>query len=257
MFQIIFFQALFNLLPLLWLIAREGGVAALKPRHPRLVALRSVLMAIDMVLVFFAFSTLPLADAYTVIFTVPMLVTALSVPLLGEHVGWRRWSATVVGFVGVLIVLRPGFAEINWGHIAALASAFFFALSLIVVRRIGNDETGSCLLFAMLVALIAVSAPVQPFVYVMPTPQDVALLIGLGLISGFAHIMLISAFRLAPSAVVSPFQYSQIVWGVLFGLWLFGDRPDRWVIAGSAVIIASGLYILWRETVRRRQAPLT
>lgn len=256
-FQIIFFQALFNLLPLTWLIVREGGASALRPRHPRLVALRSALMAIDMVLVFFAFATLPLADAYTMIFMVPMLVTALSVPLLGEKVGWRRWSATIVGFAGVLIVLRPGFAEVNWGHVAALASAFFFALSLIVVRRIGNDETSSCLFFSMLIGFVAVSGPVLPFLFVMPTMQDLALLVGLGLISGVGHITLIQAFRLAPSAVVSPFQYSQIVWGVLFGLWLFGDRPDGWVVAGSAVIIASGLYILWRETVRRRQAPLT
>jgi len=238
----------------LWLIAREGGVIALRPRHPRLVAVRAVLMAIDIVLVFFAFAELPLADAYTVIFTVPMLVTALSVPLLGEHVGWRRWSATVVGFLGVLIVLRPGFAEISWGHVAALASAFFFALSLIVVRRIGNAESASCLLFSMLMALIAVSAPVLPFVFVMPSAPDLAVFVGLGLMSGLGHITLIQAFRLAPSAIVSPFQYSQIVWGVLFGLWLFGDRTDAWVIAGSTVIIASGLYILWRETVRRRQA---
>lgn len=252
-FQIIFFQAVFNLLPLLWLMAREGGIAALRPRHPRLVALRSGLMAVDMVLVFFAFATLPLADAYTMVFLVPMLVTALSVPLLGEKVGWRRWSATVVGFAGVLVVLRPGFAEVNWGHIAALASALFFALSLIVVRRIGNDETASSLFSSMLIGFVAVSGPVLPFLYVTPTMQDLALLAGLGLISGLGHTTLIQAFRLAPSAIVSPFQYSQIVWGVLFGLWLFGDRPDGWVIAGSAVIIASGLYILWREAVRRRQ----
>lgn len=182
-----------------------------------------------------------------------MLVTALSVPLLGEQVGWRRWSAIVVGFLGVLIVLRPGLAQLNWGHIAALASALFFALSLIVVRRIGNSETAGCLLLSLMVALLAVSAPVLPFVYVVPSAADLALLTGLGLLSGCAHLTLIQGFRLAPSAVVAPFQYSQIVWGVMFGLWLFGDRPDQWVIAGSDVIIASGLFILWREIVRRRQ----
>jgi S-adenosylmethionine uptake transporter len=253
-FQIIFFSTLFALVPMLWLIARDGGIAALRPRHPWLVGLRALLMAVDMVLVFFAFTQLPLADAYTMLFTAPMLVTALSVPLLGEHVGWRRWSAVVIGFLGVLIVLRPGFAVLLWGHVAALVSALFFALSLIVVRRIGNRESASSLLVSLMAALLAVSAPVLPFVYVPPSALDLALLAAIGLLSGFGHLTLIEAFRRAPSAVVSPFQYSQIVWGVLFGLWLFGDPPDRWVIAGSAVIIASGLFILWRETVRRRPA---
>jgi S-adenosylmethionine uptake transporter len=196
-------------------------MAALRPRHPWLVALRALLLAIDMVFVFYAFSKLPLADAYTMLFTAPMLVTALSVPLLGERVGWRRWSAVAVGFGGVLIVLRPGFAEINLGHIAALASSSFFALSLIVARRIGNSETGSTLLVSMMVALLVVSGPVLPTVYVASRLSDLAMLAGLGLLMG--------------------------------GFLLFDNRPTVWVIAGSTVIIASGLYILWRETVRRRQ----
>jgi drug/metabolite transporter (DMT)-like permease len=253
-FQIIFMSTLFAFIPVAGLVMHEGGVRALRPRHPWLVALRAFLLAIDMVFVFYAFSKLPLADAYTMLFTAPMLVTALSVPLLGERVGWRRWSAVAVGFGGVLIVLRPGFAEINLGHIAALASSSFFALSLIVARRIGNSETGSTLLVSMMVALLIVSGPVLPTVYVASRPSDLALLAGLGLLMGLGHLGLIQALRLAPSAVVAPFHYSQIIWAVIFGLLLFGNRPTVWVIAGSTIIIASGLYILWRETVRRRQA---
>jgi S-adenosylmethionine uptake transporter len=218
------------------------------------VALRALLLAIDMVFVFYAFTKLPLADAYTMLFTAPMLVTALSVPLLGERVGWRRWSAVAVGFGGVLVVLRPGFAELNLGHIAALASSSFFALSLIVARRIGNSETGSTLLISLMAALLIVSGPALPAVYVSSSLSDLAMLAGLGLLMGLGHLGLIQALRLAPSNVVAPFHYSQIVWAVIFGLLLFGDRPSAWVIAGSTIIIASGLYILWRETVRRRQA---
>ena len=253
-FQIIFMSTLFAFIPVAGLVVREGGIKALRPRHPWLVALRAFLLAIDMVLVFYAFSKLPLADAYTMLFTAPMLVTALSVPLLGERVGWRRWSAVAVGFGGVLIVLRPGFAEINLGHIAALASSSFFALSLIVARRIGNSETGSTLLISMMVALLVVSGPVLPTIYVASSLSDLAMLAGLGLLMGLGHLGLIKALRLAPSNVVAPFHYSQIVWAVIFGLLLFGNPPTVWVIAGSTVIIASGLFIFWRETVVRRQA---
>ncbi len=253
-FQIIFVSTLIALAPVMVLVVREGGIAALRPRHPWLVTLRALLLAVDVVFAFFAFTKLPLADAYTMLFTAPMLVTALSVPLLGEHVGWRRWSAVAVGFIGVLIVLRPGFAELNLGHLAALVSALLFALSLIVARRIGNSETGSLLLVSLMVALLAVSAPALPRVYVASATSELAILAGIGLLMGVAHLGLIQALRLAPSGIVAPFHYSQIIWAVLFGLLLFDDRPDAWVAAGSTVIIGSGLYILWRETVRARQA---
>ena len=253
-FQIIFMSTLFAFIPMAGLVMREGGIGALRPRHPWLVSLRAILLAIDMVFVFYAFTRLPLADAYTMLFTAPMLVTALSVPLLGEHIGWRRWSAVAVGFGGVLVVLRPGFAELNLGHIAALSSSSFFALSLIVARRIGNSETGSTLLVSMMVALLIVSGPILPSVYVSSGPTDLAMLAGLGLFMGLGHLGLIQALRLAPSAVVAPFHYSQIVWAVIFGFLLFDNRPTVWVVAGSTVIIASGLFIFWRETVVRRQS---
>src|SRR5262245_520789 len=251
-FQIIFVSNLFTLIPVALLIRHEGGIHNLRPRHPWLVGLRSILLAIDMVLVFYAFVELPLADAYSLIFAVPMVVTALSVPILGEHVGWRRWSAVIVGFIGVLIVLRPGIAELKLGHIAAISSALFFGMSLILVRRIGKDESSGTLILWMVIALLIVSAPVMPEVYVPMPPLDLELMAVLGLLSGAGHLMLIRAFRLAPSAIVAPFHYSQMIWGVIFGLFLFGDIPDAWVISGSAVIIGSGLYILWRETVRGR-----
>ena len=251
-FQIIFVSNLFTLIPVALLIRHEGGLHKLRPRHPWLVGLRSILLAIDMVLVFYAFTELPLADAYALIFAVPMVVTALSVPILGEKVGWRRWSAVVVGFIGVLIVLRPGIAELKAGHIAAISSALFFGLSLILVRRMGKDESTGGLIFWMVVALLAVSAPIMPEIYVPMSWPDLGLMAVLGLLSGAGHLMLIRAFRLAPSAIVAPFHYSQMIWAVFFGLFLFADIPDAWVISGSAVIIGSGLYILWRETVRGR-----
>ena len=253
-FQIIGISTLFALVPVAGLIIREGGLSALRPRHPWLVAARAILLAVDIVFVYFAFTKLSLAEAYALLFMAPMLVTALSVPLLGEQVGWRRWSAVVVGFLGVLIVLRPGLSPLNLGHVAALGSTLFFALSLIVVRRIGKGETASGLLFSLMVAVLAISLPVLPKVYVPPSAVDLGVMAGLGLLMGVGHLGLIQASRLAPSNIVAPFHYTQMVWAVIFGLLLFSDRPDEWVIVGSAVIIGSGLYILWRETVRSRQA---
>ena len=123
-----------------------------------------------------------------------------------------------------------------------------------MARRIGNSETGSTLLVSMMMALLVVSGPVLPAVYIDSSLSDLAMLAGLGLLMGLGHLGLIQALRLAPSNIVAPFHYSQIVWAVIFGLLLFSDTPTVWVIAGSTVIIASGLYILWRETVRQRQA---
>ena len=254
-FQIIFVSNLFTLIPVALLIRHEGGLHKLRPRHPWLVGLRSILLAIDMVLVFYAFVELPLADAYALIFAVPMVVTALSVPILGEKVGWRRWSAVVVGFIGVLIVLRPGIAELK-------ARAYRRDLLGPVLRAVADPGAAhgqgrvppAGLIFWMVVALLAVSAPVMPEVYVPMSWPDLGLMAVLGLLSGAGHLMLIRAFRLAPSAIVAPFHYSQMIWAVFFGLFLFGDIPDAWVISGSAVIIGSGLYILWRETVRGQQA---
>jgi len=253
-FQIISISTLFALVPVTGLILRGGSLSALRPRHPWLVAARAILLAVDIVMVYFAFTRLSLAEAYALLFMVPMLVTALSVPLLGEQVGWRRWTAVVVGFIGILIVLRPGLSPLNLGHLAALGSTMFFALSLIIARRIGNSESAGSLLLSMMVAVLVISLPAMADVYVPPSAVDLVVLAGLGLLMGTGHLGLIQASRLAPSNLVAPFHYSQMIWAVIFGLLLFGDRPDQWVIVGSAVIIGSGLYILWRETVRARQA---
>lgn len=248
--EVTFLVAVFALAPVAWLMARGGGWAALRPRRPLWVAVRALLLAADTLLVYYAFSRLPLAEAYVLVFAAPMLVTALSVPLLGEAVGWRRWSAVAVGFAGVLVVLQPGFAALDPGHLAALAAAVLFALSLIVLRRFGGGESSAAMLVAILLATMAISGPAVPAVFVPPGAGDLAVLALAGLLGGLGHLALIEAFRTAPAAAVSPFHYTQILWGIAFGLVLFGDVPGPAVLLGAGIIIASGLFILWRE--RRR-----
>jgi S-adenosylmethionine uptake transporter len=228
----------------------------MRPRHVGLVGLRALMLAIDTVCAFTAFSLLPLADAYTLFFAGPMLVTALSVPLLNEHVGWRRWSAVIVGFCGVLIILRPGFAELTLGHLAALGATLTFSLSTIILRRLGESESSGALLVSTLLALVLVTAPALPFVYVAPDLTGWALMVGGGLLAGIAHIGLVKGFRMAAPAIVAPFQYTQMIWAVFYGYVLFSDLPEIWTVIGSLVIAASGLYLLWRETILGRAQPV-
>jgi len=249
--------ALFALLPVAWLVARAGGLSSLRARRPVWVAARALLLAGDTVCAYYAFGALPLAEAYAIFFGTPMLVTALSVPFLGEKVGWRRWVAVVIGFLGVLIVLRPGFAELGAGHAAAIAAAVLFTLSLLVLRRIGNEETSAAMISWVLLALFLTTAPLVPAVFVAPALLDLLLMALGGLLLGLAQIALVEAFRAAPASVVAPFHYSQMIWAILLGLAVFDELPDLWVAAGSLVIVGSGLFILWRErrVSRARRAP--
>jgi drug/metabolite transporter (DMT)-like permease len=247
-------SACFSLLPVTLMVARGGDWGALRPRRPLLVALRAALAAASTMLFYFAIRGLPLADAYALVFTGPLWVTALSVPLLGETVGWRRWTAVAVGFAGVLVALRPGFGGFAFGQLAALTAAFTFSLSLIVLRRLGHGESSPALIASLLLAMLVISIPGMLSAFRPPAPLDLAMIAVNGLLIGTAHIGLVLAFRQAPPSIIAPFQFSQMIWGVLFGLLVFGNAPDGPSMVGAAIIIASGLYTLWREAARRGRA---
>ncbi|RMD89237.1 MAG: DMT family transporter, partial [Alphaproteobacteria bacterium] len=184
---------------------------------------------------------------YAVLFMTPLVITLLSIPILGERVGWRRGLAVLSGLAGVLIVLRPASAELSLGHLAAVGAAVASGTASVIVRRIGRDERPVVLLIYPLMANYLLMGGILAFVY---EPMPVAHLGGVALIAllGFtAGLMLIGAYRRAEAAVVAPMQYSQILWATVYGALLFGERPDRQTVAGAAVIIASGLYIVFRE----------
>ncbi|BCX19713.1 MAG: transporter [Geminicoccaceae bacterium] len=249
--QIALLMSGFALLPVLFLARGVGGWRAFLPRRPALVLARGVLTALCALAAWRAFALLPLADAYAILFLAPILVTAFSALFLGESVGWRRWTAAAVGFTGVLLMVRPDFDGIGLGHLLAFAGATFGAASFCVLKKIGNGETSAAILFVLFTSIAAIAAPGAILGW-KPLDGESLLWVALaGLLQGSGQAALVLATREAPASVVAPFQYSQMLWAVLFGLLIFGDRPTPMLFVGMALVVGSGLYILWRERVRR------
>jgi drug/metabolite transporter (DMT)-like permease len=255
-FQIAFSIAFFALLPVLALTMGQGGLRALVPLRWGLVALRAVLTASCGLLAWRGFAMLPLAEAYAILFAAPILVTAFSTVLLGEEVGWRRWAAQLVGFAGVLVMIRPDFATVGLGHLLTAIAAVLGALGLITLRRIGGRESSASILAAVFVAIMLASGPMVPATFVMPEWRELGLLALAGLLMGCGQAGLVLATREAAAVVIAPFQYSQMIWGVLFGIVLFGDQPSPVLFAGMALVMVSGLYTVWRETLKQRPVTL-
>lgn len=247
-FQIMFFSGLmgFPLVTMMLMGDRRDGT--LIPAHPWWSALRSVAAVVTGVMGFYAFSQLPMATCYAIFFAMPLLITLMAIPLLGEKVGIRRGIAVLVGLVGVLIVLRPGGSEgFSLGHFAAIGASVTGALTSVIVRKVGQDERSVVLmLYPMVLTFFAMGAAL-PFVYVPMTVTDLgltAVMAGLGML---ATLAIIAAYRAAPAVIVAPMQYSQIIWAAVYGWLFFQESVDLYTWAGSAVIIASGLYIVMRE----------
>lgn len=245
--QALFFNAAVSLVPIAGYALLRGGPRLLATRRPAIQLLRGAVGATAGAGAFFAFQRMPMADVYAILFASPLIITALAGPLLGERVGPRRWAAVLAGFAGVLFMLHPDEAVVGVGAFGALLSAVCFALSAVIVRRYGTRETAPSWPFYGNVMVTVLLAPVQPFVWVAPAMGDLPLLLGVGLVAGTALLCLIAAFRMAPGPVVAPFQYTQMLWGVLYGALVFGDVPDPSLALGAGIVIASGLYVLRRE----------
>jgi drug/metabolite transporter (DMT)-like permease len=247
-FQIIFFAMLFAFVPMAILVLADQSTGNFRPRHPWLLLARSLLSLTAMSSAFFAFVTLPLAEVYALLFATPLLITALSVPLLGETVRAQRWAAVFAGLVGVMIVLRPGVTELSVGHLAALCAALASSLAAIIIRKIGSEERSAVLILYPMLASILVMGAMLPAVYVPVELPSLGMMAGVGLLSVVAQLGTITAYRFAPAAVVAPTQYSQILWATIYGIVFFSERPDTMVAIGAGIIIASGVFIVWRES---------
>jgi S-adenosylmethionine uptake transporter len=246
--QIAFFAALFSLPLLATMLVHDPQPGTLRARNPGWIALRTLGVVGSGVMGFYAFSTLPMAQAYAIFFAAPLIVTLLSIPFLGERVGPRRGVAVAVGLAGVLIVLRPGFVSLSPGHGAALLAAVSTAIVAVSSRRIGRQERAAVLMLWPLLANVVVMGAALPWVY---RPAPLVDLAGMAVIAalGFvAMLLLIAAYRRAEAAIVAPMQYSQMLWAVFYGVLIFAEWPDLWTLVGGGVIIASGLYIVLRES---------
>jgi S-adenosylmethionine uptake transporter len=249
-FQIVFFSTLLSF-PLITLtLMRDRTSGTLIPVHPWWTALRTVVSVIIAGSAFYAFSSLPLAEVYAILFAAPMLITVLSIPILGERVGLHRWAAVVVGLIGVIIVLRPGTSELNLGHAAALTASIGSSLVAVIIRKIGRDERSAVLLLYPMMANAIVMGAILPFVYVPVEGIHLAMFLAMSVLGVIAGFLIIAAYKAADAAIVAPMQYSQLLWAAIFGFFFFAEFPDLWTWIGAAVIIASGLYIVLRESLR-------
>ena len=225
-----------------------------RTERPIALSLRGGLLAACTLFFFLAISTVPLADANAITFASPFFVVALSIPILREKVGGRRWAAVVIGFIGVLIILRPGFQEVHWAYLMLIAVALMFALYSIMTRQLSRNEDPVAMLFYTGLVGALCSSLVAPFYWQTPNVQQWLLLLGIGVIGGVSHLIVIHAFKAANASMLAPFQYPMIIWATLYGYYVFDDVPDAWTIAGAIIIIASGFYVWLRELglARRR-----
>ncbi|SLN36429.1 EamA-like transporter family protein [Pseudoruegeria aquimaris] len=247
-FQILFFSGLLGFPLLVLMLIGDPDKGTLRPVHPWWMLLRTAASMASGLGAFYAFSVLPLAQVYAIIFAAPLLITILAIPILGESVGLHRWAAVIVGLCGVLIVLRPGGTTLELGHAAALLCAVGGALNSVIVRKIGHEERSAVLLLFPMLANFIVLGAVLPFIYV-PMPIEhfggFALIAAMALLATFCLIL---AYRHGEAVIVAPMQYSQIIWASVYGLIFFNETLDGPTALGAGVIILSGLYILFRES---------
>lgn len=252
-FQLMLFRSAIAMAPVAIIIWRAGGLGSVRPNRPWMQALRIVVAFGSTLGFFYVFPRMPLVDAYAISYAAPLFMVALSVPMLGEPVGWRRWTAVVVGFVGVLIMLDPWGMEIHAMSLIVLGATFCYALSTVMLRLLSRHDSDVVALFWLSLATSAASLVGAVPVWVWPTPMDWVWLVTMGLLGGIAQILNTRAWRLAPTAVLAPFDYTSIVLAVLFGYLWFKEEPSWMVWFGLPLVIGSGLYILHRERVRAHQ----
>ncbi|MEJ6393223.1 DMT family transporter [Gymnodinialimonas sp. 2305UL16-5] len=246
-FQIVFFSVVFGFPIITFTLLRDATEANLRPTHPWWTAMRTFAAVVTGFCAFYAFSVLPLAQTYAILFASPLLITLLAIPMLGEKVGWRRGAAVVVGLAGVIVVLQPGTTELSLGHAAALVAACAGAFASLVVRKIGRDERPVVLILYPMMANFVLMGAAMPFVYEPMPVQDMGALVVVAVFALAGTSCLILAYRLAPAVLVAPMQYSQILWATLYGLLLFDESIESPTLIGSAIIVASGIYIVLRE----------
>jgi drug/metabolite transporter (DMT)-like permease len=217
-------------------------------RRPWLQIGRSGLLLLSTALNFFALRFLQLDEALAILFSTPFLVAVLCGPLLGEWVGWRRWVAIGIGFLGVLLVARPGLGGMHPAALLSCGSAVCYSLYSISTRLLArSDSSETTLFYSNLVGALAM-LPVVPFVWTTPRGWFViGLMVVIGAFGSFGHYLLIRGHRLAPASVLAPFIYTQLVWTTALGFLVFGDVPHRWTIIGGLIVVGSGLYLLYRE----------
>ena len=234
-------------------VAQSTGWSGLRPQMLHIHVARAVLLIASTAFFFLGLKYLPIADTLALFFVQPILVTSFSPFLLGEHVGWRRWLAVIVGCVGVLIIVRPGFQAINPGTLFGLLAGLSMAVYLIITRRITGKAPALVTTFQTnLIGALALSIA-MPFIWYSPSANQIGLMLLLGLVGIVGHYWIVRSYDYAEASLLAPLGYTEIIMAVFVGWYFFGDFPDQWTLTGVGILIACAIYISWRE----RQLGLT
>lgn len=252
--QLVFFRALFGFLPVLPVVYNDGGLRALRTRHPVLHLIRSTAVLVALATYFIGLQHMPLADALTLAFTSPLFVTLLSMPLLGERVGPHRLLAILAGFGGVLVIMQPGADTFRPEAFYLIVAGAAFALSSVLTRLLGRTETNGAIIFYSTLGQFLPALLVLPFVWQMPVSlTDWLLFVGMGCLGGIGLQLITLAFRNAQASVLAPFEYTTLIWATLIGWIVWREWPGNHVWIGAAILVATGLYITYREGRRQSQ----
>ncbi len=234
-------------------MAWQAGVNPWQVQDPVRQVVRGLALVGSGLFFIVALRHLPLADAAAVGFISPLLITALSVPMLGERVGFRRWAAVVVGLIGVLLVVRPGTGAFKPEALWVLASSSTWAVASVLSRQMaGRDHPATTILWSAVVGLILLTV-LLPFQWAVPTGYELLLCFGLGVFASTGQILMLQSYRFAGASTLAPFIYVQLAWSTSLGWLIWGTLPDQWTWLGTAVIVASGIYTVHRERVRARE----
>ena len=248
--QVVALRSWFGL-PLLCVFAlHSGGLKALKTSRPLVHVGRYLLVLALSFSFFWALSQMKLVDAIAITFAAPIFITALSVPILKEPVGLHRWVGIGIGFCGVLVMLRPGMGIFQWAALVVLGSVVVYALLMITTRAFKAVESTASLMLYPQLGMTLTGIVCAPFFWVTPDLIDIGLFALAGMFGSFGVVCVTHAFRLGPAAVISPFEYSALIWATLLGYLLWGELPDTMTLVGAVIVISSGLYLIYRETIR-------
>ena len=243
-----FFTVAFTL-PIMFFFFRKNLVWTDKPK---LQLIRGLILLTANVCFFYSISIISLAKALTLAFIAPLIVTAFSPIFLGEKVGFRRWSAVIIGFIGSMVVIRPGFVEINLASLAALGTGVMYGFYLIITRKLSSsDNPLLTLLLTGVVGAIIISF-VMPFVWIKPTLNQWSMMAAIGIFACVGHLFIILSLKYADASKLAPFSYFEIVTNIIIGYYFFNDFPDKWTFLGLFIIILSGIYISRRENIAKR-----
>ena len=252
--ELTFFRSFFGFIPVMLFVHRGGGVATLRTQRPLSHFMRASAWVASFICSFLSLHFLTLANSVAFSFLAPLFMTVLSVPMLGERVGIHRWAAVVVGLFGVLFMARPDGEVFQIGTIFGIANAFFWAIGSLSVRQLTRTETSSSITFYTHLFSTLILGVALPFFWLTPSWQGLLAMGGLGLLGGVSQYWTTQALSYAPAAAVAPFNYTQMIWAVIFGFIVWGDLPTLHLMIGVALVVVSGLYILHRETRHRRAA---